>query len=105
MLFQEHELRETRGTIRQRGRAELIAEDLTNLEDEDLVSLDGVEVVVHGEEDLGGNERGEGLEHRETPHSNKFLDLKCHIYNLSHQLALPSIYFIGCYSHSLFYEY
>lgn len=33
-------------------RAQLIAEDL---EDEDLVSLDGVEVVVHGEEDLGGN--------------------------------------------------
>lgn len=26
-----------------------------DLKDEDLVSLDGVEVVVHGEEDLGGD--------------------------------------------------
>lgn len=44
----------------------------TNLEDEDLVSLDGVEVVVHGKEDLGGNERGEGLEHREAPIPTSF---------------------------------
>lgn len=57
------ERKETRA-IRQRGRAELITEDLTSLEDEDLVSLDGVEVIVHGQEDLGGNERGEGLVHR-----------------------------------------
>lgn len=50
-----------RRAIRQRRRAELITKDLTNLEDVDLVSLDGVEVVVHGQEDLSGNRRGEEL--------------------------------------------
>lgn len=34
---------------------------LTDLEDVDLVSLDGVEVVVHGQEDLRENGRGEGF--------------------------------------------
>lgn len=48
--------------IRQRGRAELITEDLTNLEDENFVSLDGVEVVVHGEEDQKGSKHGDGGE-------------------------------------------
>lgn len=39
---------QTDRAIRQRGRAELFA-DLANLEDVDFVSLDGVEVVVHGQ--------------------------------------------------------
>ncbi len=52
---QEMQTGRDKRVIRQRGRAELITEDRTELEDEDLVSLDGVEVVVHGEEDLGVN--------------------------------------------------
>lgn len=42
---------QTDRAIRQRERAELFA-DPANLEDVDFVSLDGVEVVVHGQEDL-----------------------------------------------------
>lgn len=42
---------QTDRAIRQRERAELFA----NLEDVDFVSLDGVEVVVHGQEDLKGS--------------------------------------------------
>lgn len=45
---------QTDRVIRQRERAELFA-DLANLEDVDFVSLDGVEVVVHGQEDLRGS--------------------------------------------------
>lgn len=48
--------------IRQRGRAELTAEDLTYLEDKDLVSLDSVEVVIHGQEDQEGSKHGNGGE-------------------------------------------
>lgn len=39
--------------VRQRGRAQLITTDLASSEDKDLVSLDGVKIVVQGEEDLG----------------------------------------------------
>lgn len=39
--------------IRQRGGASLIQNESANLEDKDFVSLDGVEVVIQGEEDLG----------------------------------------------------
>lgn len=41
-------------TIRQRIGAELITGDQTDLENQDLVSLDGVEIVVHGQKDLDG---------------------------------------------------
>lgn len=39
------------------AKAERTAEDQTRLEDEDLVSLDAVQVVVHGQEDLEENRR------------------------------------------------
>lgn len=41
-----------RRRLRQRGRAELVAGDPMSLEEVDLVSLDGVQVVVHGQEHL-----------------------------------------------------
>lgn len=50
---------QTDRAIRQRGRAEVFA-DLANLEDVDFVSLDGVEVVVHGQEDQEGSKHGDG---------------------------------------------
>lgn len=53
MLF-EKDGGDANRVIRQRERAELFA-DLANLEDIDFVSLDGVEVVVHGQEDLRGS--------------------------------------------------
>lgn len=53
MLF-EKDGGDANRVIRQRERAELFA-DLANLEDVDFVSLDGVEVVVHGQEDLRGS--------------------------------------------------
>lgn len=52
MLFVEDEKREAQedDEIRQRVSAEIEGP----LENQDLVSLDGVEVVIHGQEDLGG---------------------------------------------------
>lgn len=41
-------------TIRQRTGAELISGDQTDLKNQDLVSLDGVEIIVHGQKDLDG---------------------------------------------------
>lgn len=38
--------------IRQRGGAQLIRNEDWNLEDKDFVSLDGVKVIIQGEEDL-----------------------------------------------------
>lgn len=55
------ERREMR-VIRQRGGAELIVGDSTYLEDKDLVSLDCVEVVIHGQEDQEGSKHGDGGE-------------------------------------------
>lgn len=49
--------------IRQRGVAEVSTEDPLKLEDVDLVSLDGVKVIIHCQEDLIRNRRGEGLVH------------------------------------------
>lgn len=50
--------------IRQRGGAQLIRNENWNLEDKDFVSLDGVKVIIQGEEDLrGGREK---LEHQEV---------------------------------------
>lgn len=46
---------QTDRAIRQRERAEP-----ANLEDVDFVSLDGVEVVVHGQEDQEGSKHGDG---------------------------------------------
>lgn len=49
--------------IRQRGIAEVSTKDPLKLEDVDLVSLDGVKVVIHCQEDLIRNRRGERLTH------------------------------------------
>lgn len=54
MLFEKDGGDANRQGDKAEERAELFA-DLANLEDVDFVSLDGVEVVVHGQEDLRGS--------------------------------------------------